>query len=811
MNSLLKDFRYGLRMLAKNPGFTAVAVLTLALGTGANAAIFSVINGLFLHPLGVEDPGHLFAIRVKYDKLNLKSIVISPPDFRDVRDSKQIFSSAAASNEDSFNYLSPRGPERLSVAKVTWQWFDAFGARPFAGRIFRPEEDQPHANHVAVLAYATWTNLFAGDPSIVGRTIQLSREDYRVIGVMGPDFDWPRRTQLWIPLGLPASEFATGNYFNESLFVLARSRPEVSPAKAEAYVQLLTNRLMESAGRLGSSYPKDSGWGMFAIPFTEYGSGDLRTPMVILLGAVGFVLLIACANIGGLLLARASARSKEFAIRAALGAQKRDLVRQTLAETFLLTMAGSAAGVAGAYGGLGLLLRRLTGNLFSRYAIRMDGHVLLFGVALLILTGLLLGMVPIGEVFGYRQYGMLKEEGRSVTSSRGRLRLRELLVVGQMALALVLLVGAGLLLKSLDRMGKVDAGFDSNGVMTASVQLPDNQYNSDQKLIAFYHALDEKLSALPGTSSAAIAAPLPFTGYTPASSFSIDGRPLAPGDPGPHSGLAWISPEYFKTMTIPLLKGRLFTDDERLDTQPVVIIDENLARQYWPGQDPVGQHIRRMNSQSATTIVGVVGHVMQSALVGDSGKGICYFPIFQQPLPWAFMAVKTKGDPAALAGPIQAAVSAVDPGQPVSDFKTMDEYVAGSLRPQRIAVSLLGTFSGLALFLAALGLYGVIGYSVSRRTQEIGVRMALGAERRQVWSMVIRQGLALAVTGVAVGAGVALVVTRLLISQLYEVRSFDPATFVVTSLGLIAVALLACYIPARRATKVDPMVALRYE
>ncbi|HEV2382019.1 MAG TPA: ABC transporter permease [Terriglobia bacterium] len=811
MGSLIQDLRYGLRMLAKNPGFTGVAILTLALGIGANAAIFSVINGLFLHPLGIADPGHLFAVRVKYDKLNLKSIVISAPDFRDVRDSAQIFSSAAASNEESFNYSSPRGPERLTVAKVSWQWFDAFGARPSMGRIFRPEEDQPHANHVAVLAYATWQNLFTGDPSILGKTIQLNREDYQVVGVMGTDFDWPNRTQLWIPLGLAADEFAIDNYFNESLFVVARSRPDVSSAKAEAYVQLLTHRLIETAGRLGSSYPKDSGWGMFAVPFTEYGSGDLQTPMLILLGAVGFVLLIACANIGGLLIARASARSKEFAVRVALGAQKRDLIRQTMAETFLLTAAGCIVGVAGAYGGLGLLLRRLTRNLFSRYAIRMDGHVLVFGLLLMVVTCLLLGVLPVAEVFSHQQYGTLKEQGRSVTSSRGRMRLRELLVVGQMSLALVLLVGAGLLLKSLGRMGRVDTGFDPNGLVTASFQLPENQYDKDAKRAAFYGAVDEKLAALPGVSSAALSVALPFSGFDDGSSFQVEGRPRGPGDPGPHSALDWITPRYFETMRIPLLKGRYFTGQDRLGTQPVVIIDENLARQYWPGQDPVGKHLRRGMHSPWATIVGVVAHVMHSALVGDSGKGVCYYPILQQPLQQAFVIVRTGTDTAQMAAPIQAAVASVDPGQPVSDLKTMDEYVAGSLKPQRIAASLLGTFSGLALFLAALGLYGVISYSVSRRTQEIGVRMALGAQGGQVWGMVIRQGLSLALTGILAGALAALFVARLLTSQLYEVRSFDPSTFVLTSLALLAVALLACYIPARRATKVDPIVALRYE
>jgi predicted permease len=807
MTTLFHDFRYGFRMLVKNPGFTTVAVLSLALGIGANTIIFSVINHLFLHPTGISDPDHLFAVRVKYDKLNLKSIVISAPGFKDIRDSKQIFNSAAASNEDSFNYLAPEGPKRLAVAKVTWQWFDAFGARPLLGRIFRPEEDQPHANQVALLAYDTWKHLFGGDPAMVGKAIRLNGEDYRVVGVMGPDFEWPRRTALWIPLGLAPSRFSPDNYFNESLFVVARTRPEVSPTQAEAFVQMLTQRLIRAYPQ--NAYAKDSGWGMFVLPFTEYGAGDLRTPMLILLGAVGFVLLIACLNIGGLLLARASARAKEFSVRVALGAQKRDLLRPALAESFLLTACGAIAGVAGAYDGAGLLLRLAPRSLASWFVVHVDGHVLLFVVLLMVLSGVFLGVLPIGEVFSHRRYGMLKQEGRAVTSSRGRLRLREWLVVGQVAMALVLLVGAGLLLKSLARMGRVDAGFDPGGVMTASVQLPQNQYNNEEKLATFYRAVNEKLAALPGVSSAAVVEALPFTGYSPSSSFSIEGRPLAPGDPGPHSGLNWITPGYFEAMRIPLRKGRYFADEDRLGTQPVVIIDENLARQYWPNQDPVGQRLQRGGPWA--TIVGVVAHVMQTALVGDSGKGVCYYPMLQQPLPQAFLIVKTKAEPIALASAIQGAVAALDSGQPAADFKTMEQYVAGSLGPQRIASSLLEIFSSLALFLAAIGLYGVISYSTAQRTQEIGIRMALGAQRRQVWGMVIGQGLRLALAGALAGAVAASVLAQLLRNQLFEVSAFDPSTFALTCLILLVVALAACYIPARRATKVDPIVALRYE
>ena len=795
-------------MLAKNPGFTTVAVLTLALGVAANAVIFSVINGLFLHPSGIADPTHLFAIRVKYDKLNLKSIVVSAPAYAEVRESRQIFSSTAAENEEGFNYLAPDGPQRLMAAKVSWEWFNVFGVRPLAGRVFRPEEDQPHNNQVVVLAYPTWQRLFGGDPAILGKSIRLNQQDYRVVGVMGRDFDWPRRTEVWVPLALPASEFAPDNFFNENYFVVARARSDVSPARAEAFVQILTRRLI--ADHPQNAYIRDSGWGMFAVPFTEYGAGDLRTPMLILLGAVGFVLLIACSNIGGLILARASARAREFAIRVALGARRRDLFRQALLEGFLLTAGGAILGIAGAYGGLGTLLRLAPGRLPSRLHGGVDGHVLLFVVALSVLTGIFLGVVPIGRVFGRGQSGILKDEARSLSAGQGRQRLREWLAMGQVALALVLLVGAGLLLKSLTRMAQVDPGFDPAGLMTASVQLPEAQYNNAEKQIAFYRAVNAKLAALPGVSSAAIAVALPFTGFNPSSSFSIDGRPLGPGDPGPHSALNAISPGYFEAMRIPLLKGRYFTDQDRQGSEPVVVIDENLARQYWPDEDPIGKRVRRGSAPWAT-IVGVVAHVMQSALVGDSGKGVCYYPIFQLPIWQAFLIVKTKTDPAPMGNSIRAAVASVDSGEPVANLETMEQYVAGSLNPLRIAVTLLGVFSAFALFLASLGLYGVISFNVAQRTHEIGIRMALGAERRQVWALVLAQGIRLALVGISLGAFAALFLVRFLRSQLFEVRTFDPATFVLTSVVLFSVSLVACFVPARRATKVDPMTALRYE
>ena len=809
MGTLLTDLRYALRTLARNPGFAIVAVLTLALGIGANTVIFSTINGLYLHPAGVADPTHVFVMRTRYEKLGLKSLTLSTPAFRDVRDSRQIFSSAAASDEESFNYLAPDGPRRLRVAQVTAEWFDTFGARPQLGRLFRPEEDQPKANHVALLSYDTWTQLFGADPAVVGREIQLNGESYRIVGVMGANFDWPRRSQLWIPLGLAPSAFAVDNYFNESVLVVARTRPEVSQQQADAYLGVLRRRLIEAHPE--TTYPKDSGWGLFALPFSEYTSGDLRAPMLILLGAVGFVLLIACSNIGGLLLARASTRSREFAVRVALGAQKSDLLRPALAESSLLSVCGAVAGLAAAYAGTNVMLRAVVGSLSSRLAVHVDGTVLLFAGALTLLTGLFLGLMPIGEVLGRPQCGILKDGARSITSSRRRLRIREWLVAGQVALSLVLLVGAGLLLKSLVRMASVDKGFDSRAVTTANIQLPDNRYNSQERQTAFYRAVNERLAALPGVSAAGLGLALPLSGFDPTSSFIIEGRTVGPREPGPVSRLNWVTPGYFATLGIPLRSGRYFTAQDGLETEPVVVIDESLVQQYWPGQNPVGEHLRRGPDAPWATIVGVVGHVTQFELVGDSGQGICYYPMLQQPLSQAFLVVKSRTGASQLAGAIRSAVGAVDAAQPVADLTTMDEYVSRSLGPQRIVVSLLEVFSVVALFLVSLGLYGVISYNTAQRTQEIGIRMALGARRREVAGIVIYQGMRLTVAGILAGAIAAALLTSLIRSQLYEVSASDPSTFALTCVILSVVSLAACYIPAWRASRVDPIVALRYE
>jgi len=811
------DLRFAFRTLVRTPLFAITTVAALALGIGANTAIFSVINGLLLHPAGIPHPDRLMAIRVKYDKLNLKSIVISAPDFADIRDSKQIFSAASLEEDGTFNYTSGDMPERLLGAQVSWEWFKVFGDKPLLGRGFQQEEDRPNANHVVVLAYGTWQRLFGGDPAIVGKTILLNQEGYRVVGVMGREFNWPYEAQLWVPIGLPPGEFAPGNRFNESYRAVAAIQPGVSVAQAEAYVRVLTRQLIEA--HHDHPYFRDSGWGIFVLPLAQFVYGDLESPLFVLLAAVGFVLLIACSNVAGLMLARETGRAKQLALRAALGASRWQLIRQTLTEGMLLAAGGMLLGLGLASVGVRMLIRLAPENVANGVAIRLDTYVLLFTAAVGVLAGIVAAIAPALRLSGVYNFELLKEGGRSGTAGHRRLRLRGLLVTGQVALALVLLVGAGLFMKSLGRLEQLSPGFDPRGVMTGFLSVPLNENGfpspSDAKtrssLVAFYRAVIDNAANLPGVQSAAAVYPLPFSGDGASSSFSIQGRPLAPGDPGPHSDLFAVTAGYFPALKIPLLEGRTFTDQDREGGQPVVVIDENLARQYWPGQDPVGKQLRRGDNSAWATIVGVVGHVHHSVLAGDTGKGACYYPLYQMPVPMAYLVAKTAADPTRLAGPLRNAVRSVDATQPLSGVETLEDLVASSLAPRRFAVTLLGFFAAVALAMAALGLYGIISYAVTERTQEIGIRMALGAARGRVLAMIVGQGLRLVAGGIAIGLGAAFFLARLLASQLFQVSAFDPVTFAVMALLLTIVALTASYVPARRASKVDPIVALRHE
>ena len=818
MRALLEDFRYALRMLLKSPGFAAVAILTLALGIGANTAIFSVVNGLLLHPYGIPHPERLLAIRARYEKLNLKSIVISAPDYTFVRDNKQTFAAAAIQAPSNFNYETGSWPLQLRGARVSWQWFEVFEARPLLGRFFTPEEDQPNADREVVLAYNAWRSIFGGDNEIVGRTVQLNQQPYKIIGVTGPEFQWPSQTDLWAPLGLAPDAFLLNNIFNENYLAVARLEPRVKPSNAAAFLKMISQQVSDDPRTQG--FPKASGWSLFAIPFTEFVYGDVRTPLLILLGAVGLVLLIACSNVAGLLLARASARAKEFAVRTALGASPWRLARQMLRESLALAFFGMVLGLVIASQAIRALLWLAKENLSTGLDIHLDLYVLVFTALIAGASAIIFGAAPAWQIAFLDPHQNLKQGRGTGEGGAGRHRFRSGLVVAELSLALVLLASAGVFLKSLAKLQDVAVGFRPHDLMTAALALPDHQYDTPEKQIAFLKSTLDRLANAAGVVSAAAGVPLPFSGFGGSASFNIEGRVSPPGDPGPHGDIRGASPRYFETMGIRLLEGRVFTDQDRLGGQPVAIIDKNLAREYWPHQDALGQRIRNGNTSPWNTIIGIVDPVRHSQVVGEeasatgtesSGKGVYYFPLYQINSPAFFLIARASGNPGALADAIRAAVHGVDPSQPVSDLKTMDERIALSMGPRRSAVTLLSVFAAIALTLAAVGLFGLIRYNVTQRTQEIGVRMALGASPSDVLRMVLGESLRLALVGVAGGLVAAFALTRVLSSLLYGVSATDPLTFAGMALLLICVALLASWIPAHRATRVDPLVALRYE
>ena len=826
LENAVQDCVFGWRMLRKNLGFTLVAVLTLALGIGANTAIFAAVNGILFHPAGIPHADRVAAVRVRYETLSLSSIVISPTDFRDIQNATDIFSAAALEDLADLNITLDAVPHRVLAAKVSWQWFEVFDAQPLLGRVFVPEEDQPKAGREVVLSFGMWKSLCGSDAGIVGRTIALNQTPYRVIGVMGPEFQFPNATDLWIPIALARDDFAAGNRFNENYFAVAKLKPGVSHLQAEAFLRVLTSRVLADPG---AEFAKNSRWAVFAVPLPQFLYGDLRTPLLILLGAVGFVLLIACANVAGLLLARATGRAREFAVRAALGASSGRLIRQTLAESGLLAGSGLLFGVLIGWLSLRYLRNLVALDVSAPLPTGIDLYVLLFAAVGAAISALVFGSAPALQYSRADPQDNLKSGRGASNASPGTGRFRNFLVSGQLATALVLLVGAGLFLKSLGRMQHVDVGFRPSGLVTAAVTLPGNVYNTSEKQSAFFRKLLERLSAVPGVSSAAAGYPLPFGGKGATASFSIKGRVVSAGDPGPHGGIACVTTDYFSALGISIRLGRSFTDEDRLGSQAVVIIDENLARQYWPAGDAVGKQMRRNDGDPWAVIVGVVNAVRRTRVIGaesdsegqmGAGKGVYYYPLLQVGNPdlygaapaTTFLAIRgTAGNLTALAKSISAAVRDVDPSQPVFDEQTMEQRIATSLGPRRSAIDLLAFFAALALLLSGIGLFALVRYTVAQRTQEIGVRIALGATRADVWRMVMGQGLRLVFTGLAVGSVVSAMLARLLRTELYDVSASDPGTYFAVAAGLVLTALIACWLPARRAMRVDPMVALRYE
>jgi putative ABC transport system permease protein len=805
-----QDLRYGARMLLKHKGFTAVAVLTLALGIGANSAIFSVVNSVLLRELPYREPERLVAVFPEWviPQVGIsRGSVFTGADFRDLRDQNQSFEQAAAYSTLNFNLTGSGEPEALEGVRATANLFATLGVEPRSGRAFLPEEDQPGNNRVVILSDGLWRRRFGSDPRIVGRTITLNNEPYAVIGVAPPDFQFPPKesrsaVDFYTPLALPPEEWNNRVPHRYSVIARLKSRLRIEQAQSDA---------ASLAKRLEDQYPNSNRYKSFRlVPFHQQVVGKVETALLALLGAAGFVLLIACVNVANLLLARATARQKEIAIRAALGAGRWRVIRQLLTESLLLAIIAGVLASLLAFGGVDLL-RRIVPEDFPRAAeISIDLRVFGFTLVVSLLTGIAFGMIPALRGSRTDLNETLKEGGRS-SSGNNRNRLGGIFVISEVALALLLLAGAGLMLRSFIRLMNVDPGFDPHNVLAIAIRPPETKYNSAQQE-SFSRQLLERVRALPGVRSAGVVFP-PLWVWDNTSGFRIEGEAPPSREEAESRSIVnkVVSPNYFKTLNIQLLKGRVIDEGDGPNKPHVVVINEAMARRYWPNSDPIGHRIFSGDDTTWREIVGVVRDVRYNSLDKEAG-GQVYAPFDRNAgLSYRTLVVRTDGDPLGLVPAVRGEIKAIDRDQPISSIHTMEEMIAKSASQRRFNLLLLAIFAGVALLMAAVGIYGVMAYSVGQRTHEIGLRMALGATTADVLRLLLGQGMKLVVMGVGIGLAAAIALTRLISSLLFDVRATDPVTFVAIALLLAVVALLACYVPARRAAKVDPVVALRFE
>ena len=791
MSTLMHDIRYGFRMLWKNPGFTLIAVLALALGIGANTAIFSVVNAVLLRPLPYKD-----ADRLVYIGLSL-------PDYRDVEESNQVFDGMAVFASNQYNLTGTENAEQVLGAVVSTNFFPLLGTAQL-GRTFSAADDR---EPLAVISYDLWQRRFGGQQDVLGKTLGLSGKPHTIVGVMPPEFQFPNsQFKVWVPLG-SAMEATPEQAQNRQLRIfrsIAHLKPGVTLAQAQADVDAISNRLQQQ-------YPDtNAGVRLRVVSIYERLVGDVRPALLIILGTVGLILLIACANVANLLLARTTAREREIAIRSALGAGRWRVVRQLLTESVLLASIGGALGILLAAWSIDLLPMLGAQDIPRADAIRIDLPVLLFTTGASLLTGLLFGLAPALQALKVNLNESLKEGGRDgIGGSRGR-RLRGVLVVAEVALAVVVLIGAGLLIKSFSRLLNVNAGFKTENLLTMNVNL--SNFKEPQKRTALVNQLLEQIKRIPGVERVGGATGLPPQTPQRATNFEVEGLPnLNPDESGSYFIAA--TPDYFRALETPLTAGRAFDEHDTETSAPVVIINQSLARRLFPNSSAVGRRLKLVNPEQTPDwreIVGVVGDIKYSGL-DDPGESAIYTPFAQTPFLWSYFMVRTNSSPMNVSASLQRAVSAVDENLTAARIKPMDQLVSETVAQPRFNALLLGIFAALALVLAAVGIYGVISYTVAQRTREIGIRMALGAQGKDVLKLVVGQGMTLALIGVATGLAAAFALTRLMASLLFNVSATDPVTFVLIALLLALVALLACYIPARRAMRVDPMEALRYE
>jgi len=813
MSTLMQDLKYGLRLLVKNPGFTAVAVLTLALGIGANTAIFSILDAVLFRPLPYPHPERLVKVWTRFTGIGLPNDQnwVSVPEFRDVQTLNKSFSDVALITDDAFNISISGTPQRVAGADVTPSLFSILGEQARLGRTFLLEEGQPGHQQEVLLGYGFWKRGFGGEPNVIGRTIRVNDLPYTVVGVMPPGFDYPFQAEIWASLAFAPADLAPNNRGNHGYELLARVKPGLSMAQVREDMDRVGKTMIEQNRQ---SYPYQKyGFGIILHSLLDETVGESRTSLWVLMAAVGLVLLIACANVANLLLVRAVGRQKETAVRVALGASPGRLARQLLTESTLLALAGGLAGLALTPWVLRGLATLGATALPRAIDTRIDGWMLGFTLLVAVATGILFGLAPVLGAASRGAYDALKGGARS-TSGAPVNQLRRLLVAGEAALSLILLAGAGLLLRSFVRVLQVDPGFRPEGVLTMRISLPDAKYSKPVQIRAFYRDLLGRIQSLPGVDSAGAVSALPLTNQN-SGTITVDTHEVPLDDTNPEADYRLVTPGYFKAMGIGLIKGRYFNDDDSESSAPVAIVDETMVQTYWPHEDPIGRRLHLGEGKSMSpwmTIVGVVRHVRNRTLEARSRVEL-YWPETQGRFAASSMALAahTTGDPMSLATTVEKEVLAVDADQPVYRVRTMTDVMADSVARRRLALILLAVFSGLALVLASIGIYGVSAYWVTQRQQEIGLRMALGARTGQVLGLVIGQGMLLILAGLGAGLVGALVLTRLMGSLLFAVRPSDPLTLGGAALLLTGVALIANYIPARRATKVDPVTALRYE